>query len=76
LSAAPQSITKQQFLASTWSVIYHRYRVTVIGSVPIKMQFAIRRNEIRKIAFLFARRNRQINIAQKAAQKVRPRMDG
>ena len=44
---------KQQFLADfVERVVYDRYRVTVIGSVPIKMQFGnSQKIEVRKLSF-------------------------
>jgi hypothetical protein len=66
---------KRQFLVEhVECIIYDHYRVTVVGSVPIKMQLSNSQEiENAQNCVLFAQRNRQISIAQKAAQEVRGR---
>jgi hypothetical protein len=55
-------------------VIYDHYRVTVIGSVPIKMQLSNSQEiETRKLAFCLRGEIDRTTLHQEAAQEVRGR---
>jgi hypothetical protein len=71
-SAARCSTTSRQFLVEhVERVIYDRYRVTVIGSVPIKMQLSNSQEiETRKLAFCLPGEIDKTTLHKKPREKV------
>ena len=58
-------------------IIYDRYQVTVMGSVPIKMQLSNSREiETRKLAFCLRGEIDKTTLHKKSRARRLPRLDG